>query len=401
MRTTDPDQTPASGRDFGQQLFNRKRFEQCHPTLRPGDEFTADVERELMRAERFNIPMVLMLLDAVDTTAPQEFSPHGLEVLAETIIHSNSTRMTDIIGWYRDRRGTHIGLLLFNATPASANLVLDKIQVCFEQALDPAGNNGHGRPQLACEIYAYPLEGERYPRAANQAPPPSHPKDRYEIMSVDLLMQQPLPKWKRALDIVGALLAILIFSPILFIVCAIVKLTSRGPVLFRQVRVGLGGRVFDCLKFRTMRLGYDTSTHQQHMAELIHNGEDQPMRKLDNQNAQITAIGRLLRPTHMDELPQLFNVLGGSMSLVGPRPCIPYEAERYSLWCRRRFDILPGITGLWQVRGKNKVSFARMMRFDIEYVRHYSLWLDLKVLILTIPTIIRDAFEAIGPQRNT
>ena len=142
-----------------------------------------------------------------------------------------------------------------------------------------------------------------------------------------------------------------------------------------------------CLKFRTMHCAAETVSHQSHLQELINS--DKPMTKLDaNGDARIIPFGKILRSSGLDELPQLINVLRGDMSLVGPRPCVPYEAEKYQAWQKERFNAAPGLTGLWQVSGKNRTTFTRMMELDIEYTRRKSLWLDLKIIFMTIPALL-------------
>lgn len=162
----------------------------------------------------------------------------------------------------------------------------------------------------------------------------------------------------------------------------VVRLTSPGPVLFRQERVGHLGRRFTIYKFRTMRLGSNVAVHQAHFAGLV--GSNAPMVKLDARSDSRMIPGAwLLRATGLDELPQLINVLRGEMSLVGPRPCIPYEYDQFDEWRRRRFEAVPGLTGLWQVCGKNRTTFDEMCRLDIRYAETKSLWLDLRIMLLT------------------
>ncbi len=170
--------------------------------------------------------------------------------------------------------------------------------------------------------------------------------------------------WKRVLDIVCIILALPVVVPLGFGIGLLIKLVSPGPVLFKAQRVGLRGGFFYCLKFRTMKVGADTSGHQQYTNQLIQN-PDAPMIKLDHKDPRIIPFGRILRSTGLDELPQLLNVLWGEMSLVGPRPALPYEFKDFLPWHRKRCDTLPGLSGLWQVSGKNNLSFERMMELDI------------------------------------
>lgn len=206
------------------------------------------------------------------------------------------------------------------------------------------------------------------------------------------LLAYCLPRWKRTIDILGASFGLLILSPIMFLVALLIKMTSRGPIFFRQKRVGYLGKQFQFLKFRSMRTHADESIHQEHLKELIcngnGNGSDKPMTKIRN-DPRVTKLGRLLRAWCLDELPQLIHVLRGEMSLIGPRPPIQYEVEDYQDWHKQRLNIVPGITGLWQVNGKNAMTFDEMVRVDLRYMKNLSFWTDIKILAKTIPTVLR------------
>ena len=194
---------------------------------------------------------------------------------------------------------------------------------------------------------------------------------------------------KRGMDIVGSLLLLIVLSPVFFVIAAAIKLTSRGPVLFRQQRIGEHGTAFTFLKFRSMYVNNDASQHKEYVRKLIAgqadkqptNGKGEGIFKLTN-DPRITPVGNFLRRTSLDELPQFINVLRGDMSLVGPRPPVPYEVEAYATWHRRRLlEAKPGITGLWQVQGRSRVGFDDMVRLDLRYARNCSPWLDLKILV--------------------
>jgi len=178
----------------------------------------------------------------------------------------------------------------------------------------------------------------------------------------------------------------------LLIVAIAIKLDSPGAVFYRQSRVGENGRLFTMLKFRSMKTGNDTYTHKQHIAKLIQ--ENISVEQLGGKSLKleddprITRVGKLIRKTSIDELPQLFNVLRGEMSLVGPRPAIPYEVELYQDWHKRRLEAIPGLTGMWQIKGRNRVSFDEMVRMDIEYIEKQSLWLDIRILLRTPLAVI-------------
>lgn len=195
-----------------------------------------------------------------------------------------------------------------------------------------------------------------------------------------------IPRWKRVLDWT----LILAVSPGLLLVgglvALVIKLGSPGPVFFRQRRIGYRGREFMLLKFRTMKTDAETHSHREHTRHLIRS--QKPMVKLDaHKDPRLVPLAGLLRAGGLDELPQIFNVLHGDMSLVGPRPCLPYEYEVYLPWHRHRFDAVPGLTGLWQVSGKNRTTFDEMIRLDIEYSKRQSLWLDLKIILKTLPAL--------------
>jgi lipopolysaccharide/colanic/teichoic acid biosynthesis glycosyltransferase len=188
---------------------------------------------------------------------------------------------------------------------------------------------------------------------------------------------------KRTIDIAGSLVGLILFSPVFLFAPILIKRSSPGPVFFRQKRLGKFGREFDLLKFRTMHVNNDPTIHQQYVKNLIEGKECGEVKKITN-DPRVTSIGRFLRKTSFDEVPQFLNVLMGQMSLVGPRPPIAYEVAEYRCWHRRRIlEIKPGITGLWQVNGRSKTSFDDMVRLDLQYVRTQSLWLDLKIILKT------------------
>lgn len=201
-----------------------------------------------------------------------------------------------------------------------------------------------------------------------------------------------LPRWKRALDMAAILMALPFLLPLAIVIGIVIRAVSRGPILFKQERVGYRGSRFMCFKFRTMHCGVETATHQGHLQQLM--DSNAPMTKMDAKgDSRIIPLGRLLRSSGLDELPQLVNVLRGEMSLVGPRPCLAYEAARYLPWQMERFNAVPGLTGLWQVSGKNRTTFTRMIELDIEYAQTKSPWLDLKIIFKTPPALAIQIWE--------
>jgi undecaprenyl-phosphate galactose phosphotransferase len=193
--------------------------------------------------------------------------------------------------------------------------------------------------------------------------------------------------YKRVFDFVFAALALAFLAIPLLIIAALIKYTSKGPVFFRTKRIGKDGKPFEFYKFRTMYLNNDDSIHREFISEFIKQGKDAKVKKITD-DPRITRVGKFLRKTSLDELPQLFNVLRGEMSVVGPRPCLPYEWEQYDEWHRRRFSVIPGCTGLWQVSGRSAVDFNDMVILDLFYIDNMSPLLDLKIIFKTIPVML-------------
>jgi len=217
-----------------------------------------------------------------------------------------------------------------------------------------------------------------------------------KIETIEPFFVRRIPAWKRTLDIFGSFFGLIILSPLFLVVAILIKVVSPGPVFFKQTRIGYGAKEFNFWKFRTMKVNADTSSHEKYLSELINEDDDEgegdvkPMIKQDRDNPNIIPFGHFLRSSCLDELPQLINVLLGDMSLVGPRPPIPYEVEEYLIWHKNRFDGLPGMTGLWQVSGKNRLTFKEMIRLDIQYERQMSLLTDLKILLMTPFAILNE-----------
>lgn len=213
-----------------------------------------------------------------------------------------------------------------------------------------------------------------------------------------MICPEGVPEWKRLLDVIFTLATAPVWVPLGLLIAAVIKVVSPGPIFFRQERVGyLGGR-FSCLKFRTMVVNADTAVHQGHLEQLMSSGR--PMTKLDKAgDPRLIRCGLLLRTLGLDELPQLLNVLKGDMSLVGPRPCLPYEYEKYLPRHRERCATLPGLTGLWQTSGKNRTTFEEMIDLDVHYASHKSLLTDLKIIVMTIPALMSQAGD-VGRSRR-
>jgi lipopolysaccharide/colanic/teichoic acid biosynthesis glycosyltransferase len=348
--------------------------------------FQAILRHERSRANRDGSEFTLAVFDVSSMIT----NSRGVNQITSRICEK--MRSIDEVGWLDAR---NIGVLLpvtnlpggqrfatrvLESIPISSSL-LPWIAYTYPSHWPP-GSNGDSRDEFKKPARAGSATDTR--SAGNE----SHWMD---ILGQVFCLRVPL--WKRCMDIVGSLVLIALLSPLFLIILVYIKSISPGKVLFRQKRVGYQGKLFTFMKFRTMHENNDPRAHRDHLKELIKGG--MAMEKLDRRaDPRIIPGGMILRKACIDELPQLFNVLRGDMSLVGPRPCIPYEAEEYLRWHTHRFDILPGMTGLWQVSGKNKLSFEQMMRLDISYTKRMSLLLDLKILLLTVPTIIGLVFEA-------
>ena len=218
--------------------------------------------------------------------------------------------------------------------------------------------------------------------------------DLQTVSSYKLLIENAL---KRAVDVLGASISLILYSPVMMITALLIKATSYGPILFRQRRLGEKGKEFTFLKFRSMYHNSEDSTHRDYVRKLVRGEneatntrtQDDPIYKMEG-DTRITPIGKFMRKTSIDELPQLWNVLKGEMSLVGPRPPIPYEVKNYRNWHYRRIlEMKPGLTGLWQISGRSRTTFKEMVRLDINYAKNWSLFLDLKILLKTIKVVFK------------
>jgi lipopolysaccharide/colanic/teichoic acid biosynthesis glycosyltransferase len=329
-------------------------------------------------------------------------------------------RSTDEIGWLdRNRIGVILPYTSYNGAHNLARAIC-KIPLCKTVIVEYAIHNYPDSPSsdddflVHSNIRELPQKSKSI-RPASPTPaielkqedlpttPPPTMVDLYNSgassKSIERLVIRPHPIWKRAIDISASVLGLVILSPLLLVVTLIIKFWEGGPVIYKQKRVGYSKRVFTMWKFRTMKPGGGNELHQNYMSDLIDGANDESsakaMTKLDSE-LPITGFGRLLRATCIDELPQLINVLRGDMSLIGPRPPTLYEARNYSQWHCERFGCVPGMTGLWQVSGKNKLTFLEMIRLDIKYVRELSLWLDIVILLKTPITVayeIKDLFN--------
>ncbi|MGB9233846.1 MAG: sugar transferase [Terriglobales bacterium] len=342
---------------------------------------------ERKRSERSQRPFVLLLVDtcaANGSIRPGEKNTRVLEDLLSAL--QGATRETDVTGWYKE--SAIIGVM-FTEIVLDNNLVLStilsRIGGVLRERLD---SEQFGRIKFSFHVFPDDWDVQDPERPSNPTLYPDLEK-RHKANRVGRAM-------KRMIDVVGTLFLLLLLSPVFLIIAAAIKLTSRGPVLFRQKRIGEHGTPFTFLKFRSMYVNNDSSEHREYVRQLIEgraekksaNGNGIGVFKLTN-DPRITPVGKFLRRSSLDELPQLINVLRGEMSLVGPRPPVPYEVEAYATWHRRRLlEAKPGITGLWQVYGRSRVEFDDMVRLDLRYARNCSPLLDLKILLQTPKAVI-------------
>jgi lipopolysaccharide/colanic/teichoic acid biosynthesis glycosyltransferase len=333
------------------------------------------VERK--RAERSNRSFLLVLLEA-----GQLFEHSRTAMTRTTSALCASIRETDLIGWHRLHSAVGIILTELGSADRSAvrRAVLDTLTSTLRNKLGAEQAN-----QILISFHFFPGEHDGHKAG------PSVDKKLYPEIHREGKSKTAARLVKRAIDIAGSLAALIILSPLFAVIAVAIKLTSKGPVLFRQGRVGQHGEIFQFLKFRSMRTDSDPRVHQEFVNEFIRGSskqsraEKQPARVYKiTDDPRVTRVGAILRKTSLDELPQFWNVLMGEMSLVGPRPPIPYELESYRTWHKRRiFEVKPGITGLWQVHGRSRTTFDEMVRLDLRYARTWSLLLDLKILVRT------------------
>lgn len=390
--------------------------------------FFARLRQERLRSERSNLPLSLVVID-LDRLLALLLQETGLSprrvLLALGYAIVTMTREYDVKGWYRE---SEIGVITPDTDEVGAQTVVKNIAKDLITNLG-VGNNDQG--EMLRHFVVHTLKGDR-----NYFDKNNRSKTSFAPSQKHFLVQKSLPKtdegstifspstvggavaildWpitneilslsqmhdfqlrlKRIIDIVGSLAGIILSTPLMLAIAAVVKLTSPGPVLFRQERLGYLGKPFTFLKFRTMRKDCDASLHRDYVTKLIkgenetinENTEGQSLYKIID-DPRVTLFGKFLRKTSLDELPQFFNVLKGEISLVGPRPPIPYECDHYKRWhFRRVLEVKPGITGLWQVSGRSITTFDEMVRLDLTYVRTWSIWLDLKIILRTFWSMI-------------
>ena len=329
---------------------------------------------ERQRTERSKRPFLLALLELTNLASGPSFNKNFEKIKSAL---TSALRETDIRGWYENDHV--VGIIFTEMTSLDAVSIEGVFRKLHERLCEKLGEELVSKISITFHIYPETNGHMSINSSFNiKLYPDLTKKDVGHQFSLTL---------KKAIDVLGSFIGLVCLSPVFLLVSLAVKLTSQGPVFFRQERMGLNGKVFSVLKFRSMYTNCDARSHKEYIAKYI--GEQKKAAvepgvfKLTHDN-RITPVGRWLRKTSLDELPQLINVFKGDMSLVGPRPPIPYECDLYDIWHRRRLlSCKPGITGLWQVTGRSRTTFDEMVRLDLKYISEWSLWLDIKILLMT------------------
>ncbi len=348
------------------------------------EAFRRMIALERKRSERSRKPFMLLLLDMGDDL-PSEKNGRILGKILSAL--SLSTRDTDVTGWYSNN--CVVGVMFTEITTEDGSAIPGTIIARVTETLRRnLALEQFNRVSLSFHVFPedWKHDGEQRPPNPTLYPDLSQREDARKASHVT----------KRMMDILGSALALIVFSPVFLAIACAIRATSKGPVFFRQRRIGQHGNPFVFLKFRSMYVNNDAAVHKEYVQSLIagkaakqpSNGNGHGVYKL-TKDSRITGVGSFLRKTSLDELPQFLNVLKGEMSLVGPRPPVPYEVEAYDIWHRRRLlEAKPGITGLWQVSGRSRVTFDDMVRLDLHYARTWSPWMDIKILWRTPGAVV-------------
>jgi lipopolysaccharide/colanic/teichoic acid biosynthesis glycosyltransferase len=345
------------------------------------------ISLERKRTERSRKAFILMLLDTGSSQASEKEGRSLQKVLAALCA---STRETDVTGWYRNH--SVVGVMFTELGLVEKSVILSTILNRVSNALRDQ-LTAEQLSQIHISFHMYP---ENWSNGGNERPTNT-------TLYPDLLTRHESERTKRSvkrfMDIVLSVIALLVLSPVFIMATLAIWISSPGPVFFRQRRIGEQGMAFELLKFRSMHVNSDPSIHKEYATKVViglahkhpTNGSFEGVYKL-TEDPRVTPVGAWLRRSSLDELPQLINVLRGEMSLVGPRPPLDYEVEAYDLWHRSRLvEAKPGITGLWQVSGRNRIKFDDMVRLDLVYARTWSPWLDLKILLRTPLAVLQGA----------
>lgn len=354
------------------------------PTALTQEQFRRRLCQERKRSERSRKKFLLMLVRGISTKL--QTSAGNIQVRLPQALDA-VIRDTDTVGWFESESviGVIFSELGDKEPDAAAKVIEGKIAAALAELLTP-----NLIRSLELEFYSFPSE-----QSVDGYKLPIEPEFYPDLFDIDTHKKLCLLT-KRLMDIVGSLCALTLLLPIFAVLAALIKLTSKGPVFFRQERLGQYEVPFMFLKFRSMRVASDAEIHKEYVKNFIAgraepnaaNGKSRPVYKITN-DPRVTWIGKFMRRTSLDETPQFWNVFVGQMSLVGPRPPIRYELEAYDIWHRRRLlEVKPGITGLWQIHGRSRTTFDEMVRLDLKYARAWSLLTDLKILIQTPRAVV-------------
>jgi lipopolysaccharide/colanic/teichoic acid biosynthesis glycosyltransferase len=343
--------------------------------LYPEELFRTLLILERKRSERSNRKFLFVAIDMQNALRRERSDGKTVKSLLRAVFASS--REVDIKGWYQDPEC--IGIIYTEARQDAFEKILGKIRRAIDESL-PEGVGS----SIDITYSIFPEENGKQWTPETLLYPQVHSKK--------LLRKIPAAV-KRGIDVTLSGIVVMLLLPLFIVVALAVALTSPGPVFFKQERIGMGGKRFQLYKFRSMYVNNSSTIHREFVKQLIagkaHRAGDETVHYKLKDDPRVTKLGRFLRKTSIDELPQLFNVLKGDMSLVGPRPPIDYEVEAYKVWHRSRvMEARPGITGLWQVLGRSRTTFEGMVRMDLSYIRHWSLWLDIKLLLRTPVAVI-------------
>jgi lipopolysaccharide/colanic/teichoic acid biosynthesis glycosyltransferase len=393
--------------------FSKQRQEQSLiKYVHSPEEFRLILERERVRTERtgFEFSFVVFDIRNIDKLST---SPESLINLI-----SKRIRLTDEVGWFNENNfGTILPATSTEGALKFANDICQRVGseestlvyriYTYPTKWLPNEEEFHGELQFhkpfrhldmamsqwlfACQTFSSKGNiGSNRIEIKSELHPPTKPEE-----GIERLFIHPISIWKRSIDIIGSTIALLLFSPVMLAAALAIKLTSRGPIIFKQERLGFLGKRFTFLKFRSMYVNQNSDIHKNYTENFIKNGALKNEQKEQDDcykikyDPRVTLVGTVLRKTSIDELPQLMNVLKGEMTLVGPRPPIPYEYENYDIWHKRRvLETVPGITGLWQVKGRSSTTFNEMVRLDLKYINNRSLQLDIKILFQTLWAVL-------------